>query len=209
MNKKVIAIKEKYNSKISSKDDLEKYTNELADLVYTFQQEDQLDGLIEIIAIFEDLLKSNPDNQIIQNQYGQTILNSLPLFFTQLTPTDILDIVNTLRSLAYESKEILLIEYLAMTLVNLIYDFSLMKRMSSIREFSMELIDLSRKYQKQERLEVACAKGLMNATMIFLQNNNKDVATEYYKAMIRIMDRYPGKDMVDTMQLQRLKTIFD
>ncbi|NHJ49787.1 MAG: hypothetical protein FK733_18490 [Asgard group archaeon] len=209
MSEKIKALKEKYESKISSKDELEKYSNELTNLVFKFQQEDKIEGLMEIVDIYEKLLVKNPDNQIIQNHYGQTILNSLPLFFTKLTPTEILDVVNTLRSHAYDSKQFVLLEYLVMTLVNLIYDFSLIQRLSSIREFTMELIDLSRKHQNKERIEIACAKGLMNATMIFLQNNNKDSATDCYKAMRKIMDRYPEKDMVDTMQLQRLKEILE
>jgi hypothetical protein len=203
---KLEELKEKFTKKQIKSNE---YANLLADLVFKFQHEDKLDEILLIIDQYIELLENKSESSIIKNHYGQTVLNSLPLFFTKLTPTEILSIINTLRSLAYELKDELLSEYLAMTLVNLIYDFSLMQRTSSIREFALELIDLSRKYQNKERIETACVKGLMNATMYFLQNNNKQVATDCYKAMMKIIKKYPGKDMVDTMRLQQLKEILE
>jgi hypothetical protein len=208
MYEEIKILKEKYKTKLSDEDTLENYVNEITELVFKYQNESKLEPLSELILIFEELMKKNSTNKSLQTHYGQTVVNSLPLFFAESTPIESIKIINNLRAFAYETNSNLLIEFLAMTLTNAIYDFSLIQKISSIREFGLELIDLSRKYPSIEKIQIACAKGLMNATMFFLQNNDQQAASNYYQALIKIIDNHPGKDMVDTMRLLQLKEYF-
>ncbi|NHK32380.1 MAG: hypothetical protein FK730_13585 [Asgard group archaeon] len=208
MSDEIKTLKEKYETKLADTDALENYVDELVKLVYKFQNKNKIEPLLELIQIFEKLMKKNASNKSLQTHYGQTIVNSLPLFFVESTPIETIKIINNLRAFAYDTKSNLLIEFLAMTLTNAIYDFSLIQKIGSISEFGIELIDLSRKYPKLENIQNACAKGLMNATMFFLQNNDQQAASNYYEALIKIIENHPGKDMVDTMRLLQLKEYF-
>lgn len=209
MSKDIELLKQKFESNIDDEDSLENYVKELAELVYRFQDENKIESLSLLIQLFEELMKKHATNKFLQINYGQTIVNSLPLFFAESTPIESIKIINNLRSHAYNTNSKLLIEFLAMTLTNAIYDFSLIRKISSIREFGMELIDLSRKYPKEEKIQTVCAKGLMNATMFFLQNNDREATSNYYQTLIKIINNHPGKDMVDTMLLLKLKEYFE
>ncbi len=208
MSKYIELLKNKYEPKIKDESTLEEYIKELTELVYRFQDENQIDNLSILIQLFEKLMNDYSSNKLLQANYGQTVVNSLPLFFAEGTPIESIKIINNLRSYAYRNNNKILIEFLAMTLTNAIYDFSLIRKINSIREFGMELIDLARKYPEEEKIQIACAKGLMNATMFFLQNNDKEAASIYYQQLIKIIDNHPGNDMVDSMHLIQLKEYF-
>ena len=190
-----VSLKEEYSRVLFNEimDQSEKGNNELAISL--------LDELIE----FTD---SNYDNNAILLFYGQAILNSMPILFGKATQTELKGKINHLREIISKTKNIQLEEILAMILVNSIYDFSLSKQTPSIHEFALELMDLALKYPKQRKMQTACAKGMMNATLYFLQENDKQAARDYYMKLMKIIEANPKEEMVDSRRVIELKEYF-
>lgn len=174
-------------------DQSEKGENELAEKL-----------LNELIAFTDE----NIDNSTILLYYGQAILNSMPILFGRATQTDLKGKINHLREIIAKTNNTQLEDILAMVLVNSVYDFSLGRKTPSIHEFSLELMDLALKYPNRIKIQTACAKGMMNATMYFLQEEDKQAARDYFKKLLKIVEANPKEEMVDSRRLLELKQYF-
>ena len=187
----------------------------IEELAFTFSDEiekaskvNNLDKIEEIISNYYEFIEKYPKSEALQKSYGYSILNVLPTFFTRFKPIKIKQIINTLREFSEKLDSLILKEILAMILVNTIYDFSLINQINSIHEFTLELNDLSRKYPKNEKIQTAVAKGLMNSTMFFIQKNDQEAAQTYYENLLKIINTNPNTEMVDSRQLIQLKEHF-
>jgi hypothetical protein len=172
-------------------------------------QRDDIENMESLLDELKAHLIEFPQSKHIQQTYGSTILNILPVFFAHATQTAVKSKINSMRELAIQFDSMTLMEILAMILVNAIYDFSLINQAGSIQEFSLELTDLSRKYPKNNSIQIACAKGMLNATMYFVQNNDLEAAKKHYQILLKTLEANPGKEMVDSFQLLQLKSYFD
>ena len=187
----------------------ENFATSLSNEIITHSQKDDIEKMELLLTELKDLLIKFPKSQHIQKTYGSTLLNILPVFFAHATQTDVKSKINSLRELAIEFESMTLIEILAMILVNAIYDFSLINKAGSIQEFSMELSDLSIKYPKNDTIQIAGAKGMVNSTMFFVQNNDLQAAKKHYRILQRILKANPDKEMVDSFQLIQLGKYFE
>lgn len=187
----------------------ENFATSLSNEIITYSQKDDIEKMELLLTELKDHLIKFPKSQHIQKTYGSTLLNILPVFFAHATQTDVKSKINSLRELAIEFESMTLIEILAMILVNAIYDFSLINKAGSIQEFSMELSDLSIKYPKNDTIQIAGAKGMVNSTMFFVQNNDLQAAKKHYRILQRILEANPDKEMVDSFQLIQLGKYFE
>ena len=187
----------------------ENFATSLSNEIITHSQKDDIEKMELLLTELKDHLIKFPKSQHIQKTYGSTLLNILPVFFAHATQTDVKSKINSLRELAIEFESMTLIEILAMILVNAIYDFSLINKAGSIQEFSMELSDLSIKYPKNDTIQIAGAKGMVNSTMFFVQNNDLQAAKKHYRILQRILEANPDKEMVDSFQLIQLGKYFE
>jgi hypothetical protein len=181
----------------------------LSNEIIIHSEKDDIEKMELLLTELKDLLVKYPKSKHIQQTYGSTVLNTLPVYFAHATQTAVKNKINSLRELAIELESILLTEILAMILVNAIYDFSLINKAGSIQEFSLELSDLSRKYPKNNTIQIACAKGMVNSTMFFIQNNDLQAAKKHYQILQRVLESNPGQEMVDSFQLIQLKQYFE
>ncbi len=181
----------------------------LSNEIIAQSQKDDIDIMDPLLEELKDLLLEFPNSKNIQQTYGSTVLNILPVFFAHATQTAVKKKINSLRELSIQLDSIVLVEILAMILVNAIYDFSLINQSSSIQEFSLELTDLSRKHPKNDSIQTACAKGMLNATMFFIQNNDLQAAKAHYQILQKTLEQNPGKEMVDSFQLIQMKSYFE
>ncbi|NHJ84898.1 MAG: hypothetical protein FK734_05520 [Asgard group archaeon] len=180
---------------------------ELYTIIIDYSREDAIKKMEEYIIELEELALSSKIDEIAKI-YGQALLNTMPIFFAQSTITDIKNKINGLRENAHKLESKILFELLSMILVNAIYDFSLINQIPSIHEFAMELIDLSRVNSNNINIQTAAAKGMMNATMYFLQRNDKQAARNYFDYLDKIAKNNPKTEMVDTRQLLLLREHF-
>ncbi|MHA1211389.1 MAG: hypothetical protein ACTSSH_02910 [Candidatus Heimdallarchaeota archaeon] len=188
---------------------VEKYVNLLADQIITLSRVDKVEECMQVIADLEKMVDKYPENKNVVLILGQAIVNALPLIFAQSTITEVKQIINGLRNKSEEIDSIVLTEFLAMALVNEIYDFSLINHVSSITEFALELSDLARKHPNNEIIQTAGAKGMMNATVYFLQKQDMTAARKYFETLNKIMAPIKNKDIVDSRQLLKLKEYFE
>lgn len=209
MNEKMIKLKNQLETDPENISLVEEYMKLLADLIIEYSREDNLADLEKVIAELDRLIEIYHENKSVIQLYGISIVNSLPLVFAKSTITQVKRIINTLRSNAEKTGNILLTEFLSMVLVNAIYDFSLLNKAETIHEFALELTDLTRKYPTNITIMTAGAKGMMNATMFFMQNQDMNAARNYYQILIKILNNSPKKDVVDSRRLLQLKEYFE
>lgn len=181
----------------------------LSNVIIVHSEKDDIEKMELLLVELKDLLVKYPKSKHIQQTYGSTVLNTLPVYFAHATQTAVKNKINSLRELAIELESMLLTEILAMILVNAIYDFSLINKAGSIQEFSLELSDLSRKHPKNKTIQIACAKGMVNSTMYFIQNNDLQAAKKHYRILQKILESNPGEEMVDSFQLIQMKKYFE
>jgi len=187
----------------------ENFATTLSNVIIIHSQRDDIESMEKLLDELKNHLLEFPKSKHIQQTYGSTVLNILPVYFAHATQTAVKNKINSLRELARKLDSIILLEILAMILVNSIYDFSLINQAGSIQEFALELTDLSREYPKNNSIQIACAKGMLNATMFFIQNNDLQAAKKHYQILQKTIEQNPEKEMVDTFQLMQLKSFFE
>ena len=208
MSKNIAELKGKLKEDPDNLSVLEKYLGALSDAIFDYADDENIDAIENINQEIQEIAVKYPEVPSALMTYGQITLNSLPVIFAYKQLIDVKKIINSFRSKVDELKNIKLVEILAMILVNAIYDFSIKNHVSSITEYALELTDLTREYPKNEKIQVAGAKGMMNATMYFLQNRDITAAKNYYKVLMKILDASSDKEIVDSRQLSQLKDYF-
>ena len=170
----------------------------------------EMDVVNNLLVEFKTLALENSDVSEVAIIYGKTIVNILPTYFAQANQTQSKDIINNFRAFVEEIKIEELFEYLAMILTNATYVFSLTGQSASIHDFSMELIDLARKYKENITIQTAGAKGLLNGINYFLQQRGDyEPARDYFRRMMQIIKANSSIEMVDSRRLIQLKEHFN
>jgi hypothetical protein len=170
----------------------------------------EMDVVNNFLVEFKTLALENSDVSEVAIIYGKTIVNILPTYFAQANQTQSKDIINNFRAFVEEIKIEELSEYLAMILTNATYVFGLTGQSASIHDFSMELIDLARKYKENITIQTAGAKGLLNAINYFLQQRGDyEPARDYFRRMMQIIKANSSIEMVDSRRLIQLKEHFN
>jgi hypothetical protein len=187
----------------------EEYCILLTDTIIELSREEKVEEVEKLLEELQSIAKQYPKNNIIAKNFGQTILNVLSIFIGHKPVNDIKSYINNLRSIVYENDSEIMREIMAMTLVNAIYDFSLLRHIPSIHEFALELTDFARKYPDNRKVQIACAKGMMNATIYFLQKGEEDIARDYFLKLMKVVEKYPKEDLVDSRQLIELRKHFN
>ncbi|HUT82273.1 MAG TPA: hypothetical protein VMZ29_13810 [Candidatus Bathyarchaeia archaeon] len=209
MNEKMTKLKEQIDKDPENIPLVEDYVRLLSDLIIEYSREDNLEELEKVIEELDRIIAIYSEHKSIIQLYGESIVNSLPLIFAKSTITQVKKIINNLRSKADKTNNIHLSEFLSMVLVNAIYDFSLLNKAGTIHEFALELTDLTRKYPTNVTIMAAGAKGMMNATMFFMQSQDMNAARSYYQTLIKILNNSQKKDVVDSRRLLQLKEYFE
>lgn len=197
---------------IAEKPDDKDAQNELASALFNKAMDlseegkyEEADKLILELIDFADENYKNPD---VLFYYGRAILNAMPIYFGRSSQTDLKGKINHLRELVIKTQNEPLREILAMILVNAIYDFSLSNQTPSINEFSLELSDLSRTNPKNNKIQIAGAKGMMNTVLYFLAKNDHVASLRHFKNLMKIIEANPREEMVDSRKLLQLKEYF-
>ncbi|MFW9922907.1 MAG: hypothetical protein ACFFDW_06410 [Candidatus Thorarchaeota archaeon] len=186
----------------------EQFARDLFNTAIDFSEQGDSETAINLVNEIENLAKENTTNENILLYYGQTVLNTLPIYLGRTTQTEIKTRINMLREIAIQSNNKKMTDILSMALVNAVYDFSLSNQTPSIHEFSLELIDLSRNNPKSLKIQTACAKGMMNAIMYFIQKDDIQAAEKYYEYLLKVIENNPKEEMVDSKKLIDLKEFF-
>ncbi|MHA1127232.1 MAG: hypothetical protein ACTSQX_16525 [Candidatus Heimdallarchaeota archaeon] len=169
----------------------------------------EMEQVNSLLAEFKEIALKNPEVSDVAKIYGKTIVNVLPTYFAQANQTQSKDMVNNFRAFVIDIDLEELSEYLAMILTNAVYVFGLTGQSASIHDFSMELIDLSRKYKTNITIQTAGAKGLMNSINYFLQRNDQEPSRDYFRRMMQIIKANDSIEMVDSKRLMELKAHFN
>ena len=208
MTNKIALLREKVNENPDDKEAQTEFAKALFNGAMDLSEEakyEEADKLIDELIEFADENYENPD---VLLYYGKTILNAMPIYFGRSSQTDLKGKINHLRELAIKTQNEPLREILSMILVNAIYDFSLSSQTPSISEFSLELSDLSRIYPKNNKIQIAGARGMMNTVLYFLQKNDHIAALKHFKNLMKIVEANPREEMVDSRKLLELKEYF-
>ncbi|MHA1433273.1 MAG: hypothetical protein ACTSO7_05470 [Candidatus Heimdallarchaeota archaeon] len=169
----------------------------------------EMEQVNSLLAEFKEIALKNPEVSDVAKIYGKTIVNVLPTYFAQANQTQSKDMVNNFRAFVIDIDLEELSEYLAMILTNAVYVFGLTGQSASIHDFSIELIDLSRKYKTNITIQTAGAKGLMNSINYFLQRNDQEPSRDYFRRMMQIIKANDSIEMVDSKRLMELKAHFN
>ncbi|MHA1306001.1 MAG: hypothetical protein ACTSSB_01515 [Candidatus Heimdallarchaeota archaeon] len=169
----------------------------------------EMEQVNSLLAEFKEIALKNSEVSDVAKIYGKTIVNVLPTYFAQANQTQSKDMVNNFRAFVIDIDLEELSEYLAMILTNAVYVFGLTGQSASIHDFSIELIDLSRKYKTNITIQTAGAKGLMNSINYFLQRNDQEPSRDYFRRMMQIIKANDSIEMVDSKRLMELKAHFN
>lgn len=186
----------------------EELAQKLFDTTIELAESGKNEKAIELVLEMEELAKNNLTNNTILLYYGQTILNILTIYVGRTTITDLKNRINIMREIVSQSENKKLEEFLAMTIVNGIYDFSLSNHTPSVHEYAIELMDLFRANPINFKIQTACAKGMMNAVTYFMQQNDIQAAKKYFEHLMKVVEANPKEEMVDSKRLIDLKQHF-
>ena len=208
MTDKLTEMRKKYKENPTDNHFLDKLTFTLSQKILDLGEEGKMEEADKLLTELKSLAENNLTNESVIINYGKTVLNSMPMYFGRETQTELKDKINQFRELSIKSKNNKLVEFLSMILVNAIYDFSLSNQTPSLHEFSMELIDLARANPDNFLIQTSCSKGMMNSILYFQQKNDTRAAKGYFEQLMKIVERHPNKEMVDSRRLIQLKEIF-
>ncbi|MBD3191185.1 MAG: hypothetical protein GF308_11095 [Candidatus Heimdallarchaeota archaeon] len=204
---------EKLRQKIEQHPEVMEFKQQLANELYNrisdLSGSGKSEEVEELFEEMQQLAKDHPNEETIQKYYGQTIFTVFPMFSITGTITENKQLINEFREITRKNESLMLKELLAMMLVNAMYDLSLRDQVPSIHEFALELVDLARTHHKNTKIQLASAKGLMNAVNYFIKKQDEKAAQEYFRKLLRIVKANPKEELIDTRKLAQLKDYFN